>query len=126
MRSVDAAWLEETERCRDAEASEDGERLDVLRYVSPRLRAYRSRELTAARVAPPFAPAAGLASLKSKTVSFLKASPVSRVCDSPVVSSLWNFLIAVGAVKRSLNSSVLLAGGAAAGAGVALGWAAWG
>jgi len=73
-------------------------------------------KLTADRVAPPLAPAAGVAPLKSKTTSFFKASPVMRL--SPETRSRWKRLIAVGALKRSRNKSGFpgVAGGAGAGA----------
>lgn len=120
--SVDATGLEETNSGGDAQASQDREGLDVLYIISKLYRQYWIWKLTAERAAPPLAPAAGVASLKSKTVSFLNASPVSRL--SPETRSLWKRLIAVGAVKRSRKRAKLSAGGA--GVGVALGWAAWG
>lgn len=63
--------------------------------------------ILAAFVAPPFALGAGVALLKEKTTSFLRASPVSRV--SPWTRRRWKRLMAVGAVKRSRNSVSWLA-----------------
>jgi hypothetical protein len=81
VRSVDAAGLKEAKGCADTEVGEDGEGFDVLEIVLVRAIQTRSLlELTAALVAPPFAPGAGSAPLKLKTVSFLSVSPVNRVC----------------------------------------------
>ena len=72
--------------------------------------------LTAALVAPPLALGAGLAPLKSKTVSFLRASAGRRVLPA-AVKSLWNRLMAVGAVNRSWNSAACSSAEGAEGAG---------
>lgn len=72
-------------------------------------------ERTADFVAPPFAPAAGMALLKEKTVNFLSASPVKRVC--PDVRRRWKRLMAVGADDKSRKScawSSVAAGGGGA------------
>lgn len=105
VRGVDTAGVEEAEGGADAETGEDGEGFDVLvgvRILEDEM--LGESGLTAALVAPPRAPFAGLAPLKSKTMRLRRASPESRDCPF-AVRRRWNRLIAVGAVKRSKNKA---------------------
>jgi hypothetical protein len=81
--------------------------------------------ILAALIAPPLAPGAFFALLKSKVTKGLRTSTESSSGDSPfVVRRRWKRLIDVGAEKRSLKRLVLLgtaAAGAARGVAVDLG-----